>query len=76
MLKTEQQQLAVQAAALYERFGKPLEVEHLGEYVAISRDGNTVLAPTLPAALSEGAARLGRGNFVFKVGDRVVATWK
>lgn len=70
------QQLTQQSAALYERYGKPLEATHRGEYVAIAEDGRTLLAPTLVQALADGAVRLGPGNFVFNIGERVVATWK
>ncbi|HEY8742095.1 MAG TPA: hypothetical protein VIU62_03295 [Chloroflexota bacterium] len=70
------QQLTQQSAALYERYGQPLEATHSGEYVAIAEDGRTLLATTLVQALADGAAELGPGNFVFKVGERVVAMWK
>ncbi len=70
------QQLTQRAKVLYERYGKPLEAEHEGQYVAIAEDGRTLLASTLVGALAGGAARLGLGNFVFKVGERVAVTWK
>jgi hypothetical protein len=76
MAHQDQQQLRHQADALYEQYGKPLEQHHWGEYVVISPDGRTVLAPTLVAVAQAAAATLGRGNFAFKVGDRSVATWK
>jgi len=71
-----QAQLHQQADALYERYGKPLEEDHWGEFIVISLDGKTVIASTLIAAAQEAAAILGRGNFAFKIGDRAVATWK
>lgn len=73
---TDQRRLTQRAAALYEQYGRPLEAEHTGEYVAISLNGEAVLASTLVRALSDGAAQLGPGNFVFKVGERVVGVWK
>ena len=57
---------------LYERFGRPLESEHWGEFVAIMPDGRMVLAPTLLAALERAATSFEPGGFVFKVGERVV----
>jgi hypothetical protein len=72
MSRTEQDRLTETAISLYERFGAPLEREHLGEHVAIAPDGRYVLASSLTAALADGATRFGRGNFVFKIGDRVV----
>ncbi len=60
------------ADQLYERHGRPLEDEHWGEFVAIAPDGRTVLAPTLLEALRRATAAFGPGNFVFKVGERVV----
>ena len=71
-----QQRLTRRALTLYERYGQPLEAEHGGEYVAISLNGGVVLAPTLVEALRDGAAKLGPGNFVFKLGERLVGVWK
>ena len=76
MLETEQEQLSRRGFALYEQYGKPLEADHTGEYVAIAENGHFVLAPTLRQAAVDGAACLGRGHFVFKVGERVVGTWR
>ncbi len=76
MPTNEQQERTAQALALYERFGKPLEAEHTGEFVAIAPDGRTLLAPTVIRALTDGAASFGRGNFIFKVGEIAAASWK
>jgi hypothetical protein len=59
---------------LYEQYGRPFEAEHWGEYVAISPDGRTVLAPTLADALVKSSEEFGGGGFVFKVGPRVAVT--
>ncbi|MGI8554096.1 MAG: hypothetical protein ACR2PL_25420 [Dehalococcoidia bacterium] len=71
-----QHQLHQQADALYEQYGKPLEMTHWGAYIVISPEGMSVIAPTLVQAAQEAAATLGRGNFAFKIGERAVATWK
>jgi hypothetical protein len=57
---------------LYERYGKPFEAQHWGEYVAIALDGRTVLAPTVLEAADRAAERLGPGVYLFKVGEKVV----
>jgi hypothetical protein len=57
---------------IYERYGKPFEGEHWGEFLAVSTDGRTLLAPTLHEALREGFDSFGPGNAVFKVGERTV----
>ena len=57
---------------LYEKYGKPLEAEHWGEFVAISQDGKMVLGRTLLEVASKASDVLGRHNFVFKVGEKSV----
>jgi hypothetical protein len=66
----------VEGFRLYERYGKPLETEHRGEYVAIAPDGRTVLAPTLLEVVQRATTILGSGNQVFKVGERTVGKWR
>ncbi len=61
---------------LYELYGKPFEAQHWGEYVAITPDGRTVLAPTLLEAVQQAATVLGTDNHVSKVGERTVGTWR
>lgn len=76
MQSDEQHERTARALDLYARYGKPLEAEHTGEFVAITPDGRTLLASTVIQALVDGADRFGRGNFIFKVGERVVFSWK
>jgi hypothetical protein len=59
---------------LYELYGRPLEAEHWGEYVMITPDGRSVLAPTLAQALVRRSESFGRGNFVFKTGAPAAVT--
>ena len=66
----------VQADALYERYGKPLEQEHRGEYIAISPDGRTLLGSSVIDVLRNAKATFGPGNFVFKVGPKAVGKWR
>jgi hypothetical protein len=63
-----------QSDRLYEQYGRPLEGEHWGEFVVITPDGRTLLAPTPIDAVLKGRDAFGPGNFVFKVGDRAVFT--
>jgi hypothetical protein len=63
-----------QGDKLYEQYGRPLEAEHWGEYVVITPDGRTLLAPTFADAVARSSDEFGGGNFVFKVGPRVVVT--
>ena len=61
---------------LYELYGKPFEAQHWGEYVTITPDGRTVLAPTLLEVVQQAASALGADNHVFKVGERTVGKWR
>ena len=59
---------------LYKQYAKPLEKKHWGKFIAISPSGQTVLASTLNEA-AERAAKFGRGNFIFKIGEYAVGNW-
>ncbi len=58
---------------LYERYGKPFEDEHKGEYLAISNDGSTILGEWPGEVLHQAIEEFGRSNF--RVGHRVFAQW-
>ncbi len=70
------QQLMEQAESLYEQYGRPLEEEHWGEYVAIFPDGRFTLGTSRLEALGKALAQFGPGSFLFKVGDRAVGKWR
>ena len=57
---------------LYERYGKPLEPEHWGEFIAISRKGETVLGTDRTEVSGRALKETGRGFFLFKVGEKSV----
>lgn len=63
------------ADRLYEQYAKPLEAEHRGEYLAVSREGKTLLASSLVEATKRASEKFGRGNFIFKVGEPSVGEW-
>jgi hypothetical protein len=57
---------------MYEKYGRPLEAEHWGEYLAVSRDGRTVLGTDDLAVGLEAKAKLGPGVFFYKIGPIAV----
>jgi len=61
---------------LYQRYGKPLEADHKGEYLAVSPKGDTVLGTTLREVAQEATDKFGPGNFVYKVGEAAVGKWR
>ena len=75
-MRTTNQGRLEEAAQLYERYGKPLEGEHRGEYLAISPEGQTLLGPTLLEVVQKAGTAFGAGNFVFKVGEKTVGKWR
>jgi hypothetical protein len=74
-LRKTQTDLLAQSTQLYEQFGKPLEAEHHGQYVAISSDGRTLLGKSASEVGRRAREAFGPGNFVFKLGPRVVGRW-
>lgn len=65
-----------QGDQLYDQCAKPLEAEHDGQFIAIARDGRTVLGNTMLDVAKRAAAELGHGTFLFKVGPRSVGKWR
>ena len=51
---------------LYERYGKPLEQDHKGEYVAIGPKGEIILGTDDFTVTHEAIQRFGSGNFAFR----------
>ena len=72
----EHQQRSREAQELYERYAKPLETEHWGEYVAISPAGKTILGGSLLEVVEQATSAFGPGNYIFKVGERAVGRWR
>lgn len=75
-MTTTEQQRQTDADLLYERYGKPLEAEHLGEYVAISPEGKTLLGPTVVDVMQRAAEAFGPGNVIFKIGLGATGRWR
>ena len=61
-----------QTAQIYEQYGKPLEAEHWGKYLAVHPDGRTVLTDDYETLKEHAHAELGMGIYVFKIGSRAV----
>ena len=61
---------------LYEQYGKPLEAEHWGKYLAVHPDGQYVLDADREAAHNRALDELGKGYFLFKVGPKAVIRWR
>ena len=61
---------------LYERYGKPLETDHKGEYLAVSPKGDTILGSTLLDVAKQATDKFGPGNFVYRVGESAVGKWR
>jgi hypothetical protein len=51
---------------LYVRYGRPLEAEHTGEFVAISDAGQVILGTDELLLTEEAVARFGSGNFALR----------
>ena len=64
------------ARALYQQYGKPLEREHKGEYLAISIGGKIVLGKTLSEVVANALSQFGKGNFIFKIGNQAVGSFR
>ena len=62
--------------SLYERYGKPLEQEHRGEYVAIGTDGSTIVGQVPSEMLRDAISTFGSGHFALRrIGHRTFGQW-
>ncbi|HLF08677.1 MAG TPA: hypothetical protein VI789_04960 [Dehalococcoidia bacterium] len=73
-MATDSKKLQQESDDLYERYGRPLEAEHRGKFVVISREGKTVVGMNLIEVAEEAVAAFGPGGFLFKIGEKSV--WK
>ena len=65
-----------QAERLYEQYGKLLEQEHWGKYIAIFPDGKLVMGHNRLEVLDQALSKFGPGSFLFKVGEVIVGKWR
>lgn len=61
---------------LYEKYGRRFEPEHKGEFLAIARDGRTYLGTHLDKVAHDASGALGRGVFLYKIGDKAVGNMR
>ena len=67
---------AEEDARLYEQYGKSLEKDHKGEYVAISSSGETILSDDPDEVLRNAVDRFGSGNFALaRIGEKAFGEW-
>jgi|KNS12BottometaT_FD_k123_99040_2 hypothetical protein len=69
-------QRAEEKQPLYERYIKPLEETHSGEYVAVDSEGKIILGDRSGVVLRKAVDTFGKGNFsLFRVGHHAFAQW-
>jgi hypothetical protein len=57
----------------YERYGKPLENDHRGEFIAITQDGRVIVGKNDIEVMDRAIEDFGSGNFILcRVGDKSV----
>lgn len=62
---------------LYERFVKPLETQHQGEFVAVNTDGRVIFDKNDLTVVDQALKQFGPGTFVLlKVGSKGVGKWR
>lgn len=62
---------------IYLLFGKSLEPEHNGEFVAISRKGEIIISVNDIEVLQKALKKFGSGNFVFRrIGHEAIGKWR
>ena len=66
--------------SLYEKYGKPLEKDHMNEYAAISYGGQTILGKRLGEVMLQAKKTFATNNnkrySLFRVGHRTLAQWR
>jgi hypothetical protein len=77
MNKEKLQKRMAEDEALYKRFGKPLEGEQRGKFVAIAPDGALIIDDDQIRVLERAIRQFGSGNFAFrKIGSRALGKWR
>lgn len=61
---------------LYEKYGKPLEQEHWGDYLAVSEKGKTILGKDYLKVALKARSTFGPGSFLYKVGEKAIWKWR
>ena len=71
-LERERRRMRELGDRLYEQYGKALEEEHWGKYLAVHPDGRTILEDDYHVLTGRAYTELGKGTYVFEVGPRTV----
>ena len=58
--------ISLEADSLYDRYGKPLEQDHRGEYIAIAQDGRIIVDEDDVKVIDQAVDKFGSGNFIFR----------
>ena len=75
-MKSWLERRATEKQPLYEQYGKALEQEHKGEYVAIAPSGETILGKRVDEVAQKAVDTFGSGNFgIFRVGHDTLTRW-
>ena len=70
-------QRATEDERLYEQYGKALEQEHKGEFVAISSDGQTITGADELTVATQAVKRFGPGTFALRrIGADAEIRWR
>ncbi len=60
---------------LYEEYGKPLEKDHWGDFLAVSPTGEILLGKNMTKVAKKAYDLFGSGVFLYKVGEKAVGKW-
>lgn len=60
---------------LYEKYGKPLEENHWGDYLAVSQKGETIVGRDRLGVAKKAFTTFGPGSFLYKVGEKAIGKW-
>lgn len=76
MVQENQQLLQKRIDRLFVQYGKPLLKKHAGKYVAISPNGETIIAKTRDEVMDQALKAFGPGSAIFQLGKKAVYTWR
>lgn len=60
----------------YNKYGKPLEKDHWGDYLAVSENGETILGKNYLKVALKARSTFGPGSFLYKVGEKAIWKWR
>ena len=69
-------QLRIEADRLYDRYVRPLESDHWGEYATVSANGEIRLGRSVGELVADVAEEPGPSIHIFRIGPRIVGHWR